>query len=90
MTYRSKWHFSDDRQPIQSDSAVNRPISDGRIPTEIAKEAYQEYADEGHGSQSFERMHERGGFAIYETLILLYNRIKRLELVLDRQTPKEQ
>jgi hypothetical protein len=49
-----------------------------RVPEIIAKEAYKEYADQGHGSQSFARLHERGGFSAGEIIMFLYERIKRL------------
>ncbi|WAT10134.1 hypothetical protein [Rouxiella badensis] len=45
----------------------------------IAREAYKEYAAQGHGSQSFERLHERGGFCAMEIILLLYQRIQRIE-----------
>lgn len=44
----------------------------------IAEEAYKEY--HAHWSaQSFERLHERGGFGVEELVVFLYWRIKRLE-----------
>jgi len=53
--------------------------SDRTIPRVVAEEAYKEYvAQNGHG-QSFDRLHERGGFGAAELGILLYHRIKRLE-----------
>lgn len=45
----------------------------------IAEEAYKEYCDRGQGSQSFERLHERGGFGAIELAYLLYGRIKRIQ-----------
>ena len=49
-----------------------------RIPEIIAREAYKEYADQGHGSQSFARLHERGGFSAGEIIMFLYERIQRM------------
>ncbi len=49
------------------------------VKEEIAREAYKEYADEGHGGQSFERLQERGGFDVTELIALLYCRCRRLE-----------
>lgn len=51
------------------------------VPEVIAKEAYKEYADQGHGSQSFERLHQRGGFTPEEIITLLYERIRRMSAV---------
>lgn len=56
--------------PMQSDFR--------RVPEIIAQEAYKEYADQGHGSQSFARLHERGGFSAGEIIMLLYERIQRI------------
>jgi hypothetical protein len=54
--------------------------SGATIPKIIAREAYKEYADQGHGDQSFEQLHERGGFGAEEIAILLFDRIKRIEV----------
>lgn len=53
--------------------------SKANIPKMIAQEAYKEYVDQGHGGQSFDRLHERGGFSAEEIAMLLFDRIKRLE-----------
>lgn len=45
----------------------------------IAMEAYKEYDAQGFGSQSFARLHERGGFSSWEIMALLCDRIERLE-----------
>lgn len=50
-----------------------------RIPMEISAEAWKEYAAQGHGDQSHQRMIQRGGFGSVELAILLFQRIKRLE-----------
>ena len=57
-------------------------IGTGRVPLEVAQEAYKEYAAQFGTSQSFERLNERGGFGDTELSILLFHRIKRLEKAL--------
>lgn len=47
------------------------------IPEPIARLAYEEYANQGHGSQSFDRLHERGGFSEAEIVLLLSDLIER-------------
>jgi hypothetical protein len=49
------------------------------VAWEVSAEAWKEYAAEGHGDQSHERLCERGGFGLSELADLLYLRIKRLE-----------
>ena len=49
------------------------------LPRELIEEAYREYADQGHGDQSLARLNERGGFGVGEVLMLLYDRINRLQ-----------
>jgi hypothetical protein len=49
------------------------------VPWDVSREAWKEYAAQGHGNQSHERLCERGGFAASELAILLYERIQRLE-----------
>lgn len=60
--------------PMQASLKPKRAIA-----TEIAKEAYKEYAEQFGADQSFERLHQRGGFGDIEIIWLLYNRIQRLE-----------
>jgi hypothetical protein len=55
-------------------------FGDLRIPRIIAEEAYKEYAAQNGTSQSFERLCQRGGFCPSELAILLFERIKRLEV----------
>lgn len=52
---------------------------EGQVPYEVAEEAYKEYKAQYGGTQSLERLCERGGFGCAELAILLYERIKRLE-----------
>jgi len=49
------------------------------IPHVIAEEAWKEYRDQGHGSQSLQRLNERGGFSAEEIITLLYERIRRIQ-----------
>lgn len=63
------------------------PIQTGTersVPWDVSAEAWKEYADQGHGSQSHERICERAGFGAAELAILLYERIKRLEHTLGK------
>ena len=46
-------------------------IPRGQVPEAVARLAYVEYARAGHGSQSFERLHERGGFSWAELIACL-------------------
>lgn len=48
-----------------------------RLPEEIARLAYEEYANQGHGGQSFDRLHERGGFGVTEVICLLADLVER-------------
>jgi hypothetical protein len=48
------------------------------VPRLIAEAAFVEY-DQHFGGQTFEQLHERGGFGTLEIMCLLYDRIKRLE-----------
>lgn len=49
------------------------------VNEEIAREAYREYRDLYGDSQSFEELHERGGFFVTEIIAFLYMRCRRLE-----------
>ena len=46
------------------------------LPEEIARLAYAEYAH-SHGDQSYERLHERGGFGWAEVGYLLADALER-------------
>lgn len=41
-------------------------IAKGTIPAIVGEATWQGYAECGHGSQSCERVHERGGFSLAE------------------------
>lgn len=58
------------RLPIQ----VGTVAREG-IPEPIARMVYDEYARQYGASQSFERLHQRGGFGVIEALHLLCQRI---------------
>lgn len=66
-------------------SAVKRVPVQGRvcgstrptIPEGVARLAYEEYAHNYGTSQSFERLHERGGFGTDELIGLLADPIER-------------
>lgn len=49
-----------------------------KVSERIARVAHAEYAAQGH-RQTFERLHERGGFSAAELIELLAQRIERLE-----------
>lgn len=59
--------------PLQSDG-------DRHINEDIAREAYKEYVAQFGTGQSFERLHQRGGFGAIELATLLFKRIQRLNL----------
>lgn len=46
-------------------------IRPGSVPWSVHLQAWEEYARQGHGSQSAERVAERGGFGYYEIQCLL-------------------
>ena len=56
------------------------------VPLVLAEEAWLEYDAQGHGSQSLERLNERGGFGDFEIMMLLYDRITRLQKQLSETT----
>jgi hypothetical protein len=49
------------------------------VDEDIARMAYEEYAAKYGTSQSFEQLHQRGGFCAMEIITFLYARIQRLE-----------
>ncbi|MCB5312093.1 hypothetical protein [Yersinia intermedia] len=58
------------------------PVQKSVNPTilaEYAEEAYKEYRAQFGTRQSLERLYERGGFSYAEMVMLLYQRVKRLE-----------
>jgi hypothetical protein len=55
---------SDRRAPVQRESRLRVPA--GTIPWRTHLEAWRGYAAAGHGSQSAERIAERGGFSYRE------------------------
>jgi hypothetical protein len=66
--YGNSLHPSDRKRML---AAGRKGLVDGTIAWSEHKEAWQEYARAGHGSQSAERLAERGGFGYSELLDLL-------------------
>jgi hypothetical protein len=68
---------------FEGNSARTFPIQDtrgtGSVPIEWAEEAYKEYAAQFGTSQSLEQLGKRGGFGATEIVMLLFQRIKRIE-----------
>ena len=61
--------------PVQTDNIiVKRYAGDegAQVPRCVAEKAYEVYGHFYGASQSFERLHERGGFSICELLMFLY------------------
>ena len=52
----------------------------GELPLEILQMAHKEYQDQGH-NQSFERIQQRCGFGVREVILLLADRVNRLETI---------
>lgn len=52
---------------------------DRLVRKDWAEETYKEYSHQYGTRQSFERLHERGGFGIEEMIMLLVQRCQRLE-----------
>lgn len=75
---RERWerrnaHHTTDRLPVQVDlgSTFRGPLHGAggmrcSVPRIVAEAAWQGYAADGHGSQSSETLHERGGFGLGE------------------------
>lgn len=64
---------ADEMVPMQWGAHPRR----SRIRADIARLVYEEYANQGHGAQSFERLHERGGFGAGEMIMLLADLVCR-------------
>lgn len=67
------------RMPLQTHSLTNSPGRRAGVPEPIARMAYAEYERQYGSSQSFDRLHERGGFGAIELMLLLCQRIAFLE-----------
>lgn len=65
----SRW---EERSPIQT--PIRRSHT---IPEPVARLIYEQYAYENGTSQSFERLHQRGGFGMIEAIGLLADLIER-------------
>ena len=55
-----------------------------RVPLIVAEEAYKEYRAQYGSEQSLKRLGERGGFGAAELAILLCQRIRRLESIIEQ------
>lgn len=66
------------RMPVQV-GTFHRPGVRTTVPTPIAEMAYAEYARQYGTDQSFERLHQRGGFGVIELMTLLCQRIVFVE-----------
>lgn len=55
-----------DRLPVQTRPHNFARSLGGTIPRIVGEAAWQGYAADGHGGQSCERLHERGGFGLGE------------------------
>ncbi len=64
--------MTDERFPVQQTSMKD-------IPKDWAREAYKEYSAQFGTQQSLEQLGERAGFCWGELVMLLYQRIKRIE-----------
>ncbi len=64
--------MTDERFPVQQTNMND-------IPKDWAREAYKEYSAQFGTQQSLERLGERAGFSWGELVMLLYQRIQRIE-----------
>lgn len=80
MTYYRVNGVWKDGNDVDLKTAPIQTYSEEDVPWDVSAEAWKEYAAQGYGSQSHERLCERGGFSASELAILLYERIKRLQL----------
>lgn len=77
--YKINGVWKDERFNIEMKVAPIQTHSEKTVPWDVSAEAWKEYAAQGHGDQSHERLCERGGFGAAELAIFLYERIKRIE-----------
>ena len=74
--------MSDKQYPVQLDTQHREQVQRSQrltVPERIARAAYAEYSDQCGTRQSFEQLHDRGGFGTLELMDLLVDRIERLE-----------
>lgn len=76
------------RVPVQV-GTFHRPGVRTSVPTPIAEMAYAEYVRQYGNDQSFERLHQRGGFGVIELMALLCQRIVFLEARTSGKTASE-
>lgn len=77
----AKWNVAE--VPCQFPTVLRRLGGGASIPRTWAEEAYKEYAAQQGTDQSFDRLHERGGFGLTEIVALLVDRCARLEAQLE-------
>lgn len=96
---RERWakrnaHHTTDRLPIQVDpnSTFRGPLhgAGGKrcsVPRVVAEAAWEGYAADGHGGQSSETLHERGGFGLAELGYYLARAVdeERITIALTRE-----
>lgn len=85
---RFLFHYNDfkKRVPLQVRLKHNEKTT---IPEPIARLAYEEYSYQFGTEQSFERLHERGGFGYQEALALLADLIERERENYEREHSEE-
>lgn len=74
--FRARW-YTGTAERQQRVAMQRSTVTERGVPEAIARLAYEEYANQGHGSQSFDRLHERGGFSETEIVLLLADLIER-------------
>lgn len=74
--FRGRWYGNTVRYEQRMPMQHTHPPMRG-IPEPIARLAYEEYANQGNQEQSFERLHDRGGFSDVEIIGLLADLIER-------------
>lgn len=70
----TKYGSTKKRVPLQVKIKKNEPVT---IPEELARLAYEQYSYLFGNDQSFERIHERGGFGYIEVICLLADLLER-------------
>lgn len=82
--FRPRWYRGDGVRlpldkggmPVQRESAV-RERDRLYLHPDVIRMAYAEYAAQGHGNQSLERLNERAGFGLLEVVMLLADALER-------------
>lgn len=82
-----KWRTREG-EPVKSFPLQLRNL-DTSLPLPVAEEAYKEYVAQYGNQQSLERLAQRGGFGAAEIATLLFERIKRLESLIEERQGTE-